>query len=401
MGLPKGQRPNVVEMGRATCRLVGIHVKAQARTPAWIGCAAMAVLMLIVQGCASRPDPQVLASVATAASDGVQMVRVYAATTRARQTPGTNRFSDELSTTTNHGVFDISLPPSHRSGEIEWPKGKPDPRASFAVRDQKVLDRETFLRSVVSEPAKGDTGVFIHGYNTSFEEAVFRVAQMAVDADLGGVPILFAWPSQASVMGYLTDREAVTASRDNLAALLVELAERRGAKEATVFAHSMGAWLLMESLRQLKLQGRDDVLSRLHVFLAAPDIDEGVFQAQLAVIGKMRTPITIFVSRDDVALRLSGFLAGNRRRIGSLDISNPAVVDASRKNGVRIVDISKLDAQDRLKHDRYAALAGIQRQAGIARTNYSLLHGTGAFVFDITGARPSYPFAASDQTPAP
>lgn len=356
--------------------------------------------MFVVQGCATRPDPRVLASVMETAPQGSQEVRVYAATTRSRQ-PGDTRYTDGLSAATNYGVFDISLPPNHKAGEIEWPSGKPDPRTSFAVLDQKVLDREAFLRSVVTEPAKGDTGVFIHGYNTSFEEAVFRLAQMAVDADLGGVPILFAWPSQASLTGYLTDREAVTASRDNLTALLIQLAERLGPKKTTVFAHSMGAWLLMEALRQMKLQGRDDLLSRLNVFLAAPDIDEGVFQAQLAVIGKMRTPMTIFVSRDDVALRLSSFLAGNRRRIGSLDITNPAVVDAARKNGVRIIDISQLNARDNLNHDRYAALAGIQRRAGIGRTNHPLLGGAGAFMFDITAAQPPPPLASKDETQAP
>jgi esterase/lipase superfamily enzyme len=128
------------------------------------------------------------------------------------------------------------------------------------------------------------------------------------------------------------------------------------------------------------------VLSRLRVFLAAPDIDESVFQAQLAVIGRMPTPLTIFVSKDDLALRLSGLLAGNRRRVGALEIANPAVAEASRRNGVRIVDISQLDAQDRLNHDRYAELAGIQRRAGISPGNRSLLNEAGAFVFNRTGA---------------
>jgi esterase/lipase superfamily enzyme len=299
--------------------------------------------------------------------------------------------------TTNYAVFDVSLPPNHKPGEIEWPKGRLGPRVSFSVRDQKLLDQKEFLHSIASSQSKGDTGVFIHGYNTSFEEALFRLAQMAVDADLGGVPILFAWPSQAVMTGYLTDKEAIMASRDNLVALLVDLTDRRDDKDVTVFAHSMGAWLVMEALRQLKLQGRDDVLSRLRVFLAAPDIDERVFQAQLAIIGRMRAPLTIFVSKDDVALRLAGLLAGNRRRVGALDVANPAVAEASRRNGVQIVDISQLDAQDRLNHDRYAALAGIQRRSGTSRGNRSLLNEAGAFVFNRTGA----PFVATGSLAVP
>jgi esterase/lipase superfamily enzyme len=333
----------------------------------------------------------VLESITSPVPLGVRTVRVYAATTRGRVVPTANRFSDQFSLATSYASFDVSVPPDHRVGQIEWPKGKPDPRNSFAVRKQAVLDQSTFLDAVVRAPLKGDTGVFVHGYNTSFEEGVFRLAQMAADSDLGGVPILFAWPSQAALTGYLTDKEAATASRDNLVALLSELTDRRKGKDITVFSHSMGAWLLMEALRQLKLQGRDDVLARLRVFLASPDIDESVFQAQLAVIGKMRKPITIFVSKDDVALRLSGFLTGNRQRLGALDVASQSVIEASRRNGVQIVDISQLDARDRLRHDRYAALAEIRRAAGGTGRDRSILNEAGAFVLNISGAILSAP----------
>ncbi|MEQ1951790.1 alpha/beta hydrolase [Mesorhizobium yinganensis] len=132
--------------------------------------------------------------------------------------------------------------------------------------------------------------------------------QLAADANIDGVPVLFAWPSQAELSGYVADREAVTYSRDNLVALLSRLARERSPEEITVFAHSMGGWLVIEALRRLKLQGHDDVVSRIKVVLAAPDIDENVFQSQLTVIGRMRRPITIFVSTDDVALRSPGLL---------------------------------------------------------------------------------------------
>lgn len=166
----------------------------------------------------------VLASVADRAIMANYTVKVFSATTRRRLSPVENRFADDLSSQTSYASFDVALPPNHQTGEIEWPSGKLDPRVSFSVGGQQVLDREAFLRTIASQRVTGDTGVFVHGYNTSFEEGVFRLAQMAADSDLGGTPILFAWPSQAAVTGYLTDKEAATASRDNLAALLSDVA---------------------------------------------------------------------------------------------------------------------------------------------------------------------------------
>lgn len=71
---------------------------------------------------APEPDFIVFTSVASAASQGVQTVRAYAATTRGRMTPVANRFSDHLSVTTNYAFFNLSLLPNRRVDQIEWPK---------------------------------------------------------------------------------------------------------------------------------------------------------------------------------------------------------------------------------------------------------------------------------------
>lgn len=149
--------------------------------------------------------------------------------------------------------------------------------------------------------------VFVHGYNYNFQEALFRLAQLRADSNLPAVPILFAWPSQAALSGYIADKDSATFSRDNLTQLLIDLTKDRKRGEVMVFAHSMGGWLTTEALRQLKLEGRQDVLDKLTVVLAAPDIDADVFISQLNLIGKMSPPLTVLVSRDDRALEASTF----------------------------------------------------------------------------------------------
>lgn len=70
----------------------------------------------------------------------------------------------------------------------------------------------------------------------------------------------------------------------------------------------MGGWLVMEALRQLRFEGRNDVLSKLQVVLAAPDIDADVFRKQIEVVGRLNPPLTILVSKDDRALKASSIL---------------------------------------------------------------------------------------------
>lgn len=237
--------------------------------PRGLGCL---FALCILAGCAARPGPQVLEPIA-ASVDGARMVTVHVATTRERQASDGNRFTSGRAAATNYAVYDISVPPVHRPGAIEWPGAEPSAATSFATIRRAVLDRPAFEQGV-AQGAGGRSprriGVFVHGFNTSFQEALYRLAQMAVDADLGGVPVLFAWPSVARVTGYLEDKEAATYSRDALSGLLAGLARDGMADEVVLVAHSMGGWLAVEALRQLRLTGRDDVLARLSVVLPRP-----------------------------------------------------------------------------------------------------------------------------------
>jgi esterase/lipase superfamily enzyme len=219
---------------------------------------------------------------------------------------------------------------------------------------------------------------------------VFRLAQMAADADVTGTPVLFAWPSEARLTGYVADKDAVTASRDQLAGLLAMLT--RDSADVTVIAHSMGAWLTVEAVRQLRLAHKDDVISRLRVVLAAPDIDVDVFRTQMAVIGPLSPPMTVLVSRDDIALSVSSFLAHERPRLGMINVDDPRVYEAAVKANLEIVDVSSVKAPDRLHHDRFASLAALYPRLAASDANGAGLRRAGAFVFSAVGATISSPF---------
>jgi esterase/lipase superfamily enzyme len=341
--------------------------------------------------CAGRPGPETLDTVALNDFKPTRVETLYSVTTRDRAEPGKNVFTTDKTRQPNYASFDVSIPPTHVAANIEWPKPgrKVDPRTDFAVVSQSALDRESLLKAVRRRESAAPM-VFVHGYNYNFQEALFRLAQLKTDSNLEGTPVLFSWPSLAALPAYVADKESATYSRDALADLLTDLVRARNG-EVDVFAHSMGGWLTVEALRQLRLEGKGDVLDRLRVIMAAPDIDEDVFTAQLDVIGRMRTPITILVAPDDRALQVSSFLgAGNR--VGALDARNPEVAEAAKRYGVTVLDISSLESSDATNHNRFfdaKQLAAALSKPAAAAT----LGDAGAFVFDAAAQTVSSPFS--------
>lgn len=336
------------------------------------------LVLLAVAGCAPRSQPQALSAVPQDRT-ATRQVTITVATTRARDA-NTGSYSDIRAPVLNFEAFTIAIPPAHKVTQIEWPKSKPDPQTSFVVTDRKVLP-DLALDTGSPSTRKHDILIFVHGYNYSFAESLFRVAQIAADADLKETPILFAWPSAASVTGYVADKDAVTYSRDDLVHLLTVAASDPRVGDITLFGHSMGGWLVAEALRQLRLSGQDKVIDRLeNVVLAAPDIDIDVFRRQMQTIGALNPPMTLLVSPDDRVLKLSQRLAGSRPRVGTHDANDPRVHALAAANGIRVIDISNVDALDPSNHNRFAALMNVLPRA--TRSTFASLAHAGTFILE-------------------
>jgi esterase/lipase superfamily enzyme len=356
------------------------------------------LILLALTGCASRPGPEVLAPVA--AVPGIKTVPIYVATTRKRAAPSENVFTAERANALNFAKFTVAIPPNHQAGNIEWPKGEPDPRVSFAAIDQAMLDDAEFREGVAPPKQSTRRGkkqnvlIFVHGYNNNFQESLYRLAQIVSDAEISSIPILFAWPSQGNAAQYEADKAAAAYSRDYLMALFTMLTSSPQVGEIMVVAHSMGGMLTAEALRQLRVQHRDRVITRLgRVVLAAPDIDVDVFRAQVQAIGPLKPPLTVLVSKDDAALKLSSIIGGSRVRAGALDANNPLVREAALKAKVRIIDISQLHSSaGGMRHDRFVNLAAFYPQ--IQHLTEAERQQTGSFVFDpasVTAVQASAP----------
>ncbi|MGH6820208.1 MAG: alpha/beta hydrolase, partial [Methylocella sp.] len=206
--------------------------------------------------------------------------------------------------------------------------------------------------------------VFVHGFNNHFDAAVYQFAQIAHDSGADAAPILFTWPSRGSIFQYGYDRESTDFSRDALEETLRRVATDPGTGEITVMAHSMGARLVMETLRQMSIRDGRVTAKVRNLVLASPDLDVDVFAEQWRDIGQPRPRLTVFVSRNDTALRVSRHLAGNVDRLGQIDPMSEPYLSALANSGIDVIDLTDLSVANSLNHSKFAKNPGVVQLIG-------------------------------------
>jgi esterase/lipase superfamily enzyme len=266
------------------------------------------------------------------AAETVTPRAIYLATTRGTDGPveAGVQMGRSRSASVRYARFDITVPPGHQPGTISFPKpGRaPDPAQDFLVTDRALFPGAAPFRQDLSRALAangGDAVVFVHGYNDTMAEGLYRLAQLGHDLKLPGVLVHYSWPSRGQAFGYAYDRDSALFARDGFEEALDQLAAA-GAKRITLVAHSMGGALTMETLRQMAIAGDRGVINRIAgVVLISPDLDVDVFRAQARRIGTLPQPFLIFTSQRDRALALAAKLSGETNRLGNLqDLSRVA-----------------------------------------------------------------------------
>jgi len=311
-------------------------------------------LCVLVSACASNPAR--LPIVTPDPSLG-QTEPLLIATTRARDETGNRPFSDARSMDLDFADAGIWVPREREPGHIDYPGTDARPASEFALSSYEALGGEAeFVERLNARLAalpdeERQVVIFVHGFNTPFSNGLYFNAQIVTDFQIEGVGVHFAWPSAGRLSAYLYDRESVQFSRDGLVHTL-ELLSRSDAESITVIAHSMGALLTMESLRQLSLTGRTGVIERLNaVILASPDIDSDVFREQVASMEVLPEHLVVFVSHRDRLLALSSFVRGERAaRVGS-----GSHVDELTRMGVAVIDLTRFSDAGSFNHTTFAS----------------------------------------------
>lgn len=248
----------------------------------------------------------------------------------------------------HYGTCQVSIPPNHKSGELERPIWKAEnEQENVVLKSTEVLMEQAFFEAVRARIAslpstRKSCFVFIHGFNVDFASAARRTAQIHYDLQFEGAPIFFSWPSRGNIRDYFNDQRENEKSREHIKQFLLDVAEKVGTERIHVIAHSMGAEATSHAIAAMGEKGRifDQII------LAAPDIDADVFRRELAPkLTKYANRTTLYCSKNDLALILSkGFNSSTRAG----DSSQGALV----LQDVDTVDASEVDT-DLLGHSYY------------------------------------------------
>jgi esterase/lipase superfamily enzyme len=320
-------------------------------------------LAALLTSCASRPESGFLAPIVSPDRGGADN-SILIATTRERDArPGTF-FNGERSAALDFAAVTVSVPPVHRPGAVEWPSSPPgNPQTDFVVREAAYLDGDKeFIERLNAQLASRPRGsrkvlLFVHGFNTLFAEGIYRLAQIAHDSQSTAVPVLFTWASRGKLGQYVYDMNSATAARDNLEHT-IRLIFASDADQVNLLAHSMGNWVTVETLRQIKISGHLPPMQKLGmVMLAAPDIDLDVFKSQMRTFGKVKKPFYVILAKNDRALWASSILAGGETRVGDdADVAELAAL------GAVVIDLTDVKGLNATNHDKFALLAQVAPQ---------------------------------------
>jgi esterase/lipase superfamily enzyme len=261
----------------------------------------------------------------------------------------------------------VTVPKSHQVPNIERPfairvpfinvtiyEQAEDPKQHFTIRELKALTRDEFIelarkRIGGSTSYKDQAVVFVHGYNTTFDYALFRSAQMAYDLKFDGATFLYSWPSGAAFTGYGYDRESSEQAEPYLREYIALVVKDTGAKSVSVIAHSMGNMPLLRVLQSLGPSLPPGVQLN-QIILAAPDVDRNLFENLAANIKQYGRGVTLYCSSNDRAMAAARRVAGGIPRAGDVPSDGPIVLA-----GIDTIDISQTSTDYlALNHSSYA-----------------------------------------------
>ncbi len=253
------------------------------------------------------------------------------------------------------GVAMVTVPNTHVVPQLErpWELRVPgtdivltfetqDPSKHFTIKSIETLSQDQFIarakdRVSAAKTYKGQALVFVHGFYNTFDDALYRTAQIAYDLQFDGGAFMYSWPSAGTLDAYRTDRPKAKAAGAKLREFLTLVAKQTGATRVSVIAHSMGNLPLMEALDEtLPLTGPSPSAAIDEVVLAAPDIGRKEFTALADHMKKVRGGITLYAASNDVALEASRTFFSGEARAGDSGYGGPLLlphvdtIDATR-----------------------------------------------------------------------
>ena len=257
----------------------------------------------------------------------VRTTEIFVASLRAGI--GDDALETRRSDTPRYALHEVSVPPKRPPGRITPDGPNNNPATDFRDLGAIEFDGLAAMTAELDASARalgapGEVMVFVHGYKNSFDHGLKRIAELDTDYDAPIAKILFDWPSDDALLNYAHDLDSAAFSRDGLERLIEGLADG-GFRRIVLVGYSMGADIIVETLRQMRIGGKDEALSKIGgVVMIAPDLDVALFAQNAKRIAPLPVPFTVYSSRTDWPLRsLQRFVYADRPRLGTIEDLSP------------------------------------------------------------------------------
>ncbi len=225
-------------------------------------------------------------------------------------------------------------------------------------RDREMISREEiFTRRVNGLLEKSRTKeifLFVHGYNSNFEEPLLMASQFWHYTGYQGAFIAYSWPSFHKETAYLGDVDTALASARTFRIFLEYLADSTEAEKIHIIGYSAGTRLVTQALNQISLLHHEMTgpesrkITKLgSLTLLASDMDRELFGTYLQD-GLLKTleEITVYVSEEDQLLKASHAVHSNPR-LGEkwqYSIASPELIRFLRsRESLHLIDVSQAE----------------------------------------------------------
>ncbi|WP_104018800.1 alpha/beta hydrolase [Roseovarius nitratireducens] len=196
-----------------------------------------------------------------------------------------------------------------------------EPAAARAQAESEAAMRAA-LACALRESGRRDILLYVHGFNSRFDDTMETLAQVWQAAEETTVPVAFSWPAgNTGALAYFKDRESGEFAIFHLKQTLRILAGVPGLRRIHVVAHSHGSEVVTTALREMviaeRAAGRDPrrALKIENLILAAPDLDFSIARQRLIAerFGPAFGRITVYINPGDGALGLAQMLLAGVR----------------------------------------------------------------------------------------
>jgi esterase/lipase superfamily enzyme len=225
---------------------------------------------------------------------------------------------------------------------VTVPKDKePVELSCLQVVTDKELIEAAVRRLALSKSFPNQAFIFVHGVNTSFENAVRGAAQIANELKFDGGTFVFSWPTRSDhrreycVGQCEVEQENVEIAAEHLRQFLEKVVAETKATKVHFIAHSLGNLVLLRALESI---ANDAPALRPvigEIIAAAPDVNGDEFEAFVWHIKPLGAKFTLYASASDKALWGSIQMGGWPSRAGFIADNKPLIV-----NGVETIDIT-------------------------------------------------------------